>query len=354
MTPIDRFERRLPDELQELAAERFPDYTNDLLARTARTRQRPAWSLPMRWLPMTIALRRPLLAPPMRLLAVGLALLLALLAALAVGGVLLNPRPAPVLPAVVATSWKNGLLAFARDGDIWVADPATGGEPRVLIGGGETDDYPDWSPDGSQIAFWRTDGAAMVLMVADADGSNVRQVTPDRVINPTWSEWSPDGSTFAITSTVKRMPAAWTIAVDQGEPRPIVTDMPISSIIWLPDGTGMVVRGSKDGLTGLYPVSFPGLEVGDPIIQSDPTAAFYANDRGFGDFQGRGSPRTDAASRCTPGWTTGTAHPGSSADRTPATRCWMRTAPACGGSSSTRPPTTRTAHGSPRTARAWR
>jgi hypothetical protein len=101
MTPVDRFERRLPDELRQLAAERFPDYNDDLLARTARTPQRPAWRTPERWLAMTITLRRPLLAPPMRRLAVGLALIVTLLAAAALM-LLAGHRPLP-LPAVVAT-----------------------------------------------------------------------------------------------------------------------------------------------------------------------------------------------------------------------------------------------------------
>ena len=58
MTPIDRFERQLPDRLAELAGARTPDYFDDLLAQTARTRQRPAWTFLERWLPMDLATPR--------------------------------------------------------------------------------------------------------------------------------------------------------------------------------------------------------------------------------------------------------------------------------------------------------
>src|SRR5690606_29785605 len=52
MIPIDRFERRLQDSLADLAGAQVPPYVTDLLARTARQRQRPAWTFPERWLPM--------------------------------------------------------------------------------------------------------------------------------------------------------------------------------------------------------------------------------------------------------------------------------------------------------------
>ena len=39
------------------AAPARPDYLDDIVAQARRTRQRPAWTFPERWLPMTIALR---------------------------------------------------------------------------------------------------------------------------------------------------------------------------------------------------------------------------------------------------------------------------------------------------------
>src|SRR5258705_7065046 len=53
MTSFERFENRLPAMLDELAVPRLPDYADDLFARTAATRQRPGWTFPERWLPMS-------------------------------------------------------------------------------------------------------------------------------------------------------------------------------------------------------------------------------------------------------------------------------------------------------------
>ena len=59
MTAFDRFERAIPELMTELAPSHVPDYFDDLLQQTARTRQRPAWSALERWLPMDVALARP-------------------------------------------------------------------------------------------------------------------------------------------------------------------------------------------------------------------------------------------------------------------------------------------------------
>ena len=48
----DGFERTLSDWLDEQAGRGVPDYLDEVLARTTRTRQRPAWSSLERWLPM--------------------------------------------------------------------------------------------------------------------------------------------------------------------------------------------------------------------------------------------------------------------------------------------------------------
>jgi hypothetical protein len=52
MTPDPRVERSLPDILADLYPRSAPAYRDDLLQRTARTRQRPAWTFPGRWFQM--------------------------------------------------------------------------------------------------------------------------------------------------------------------------------------------------------------------------------------------------------------------------------------------------------------
>ena len=79
MRSIDRFDTRLPQLLDELSQPRTPDWFDDFVGLTARTRQRPAWTLPERWLSMTEIARQPVLAPrlPLRSVAIGLLILVA-------------------------------------------------------------------------------------------------------------------------------------------------------------------------------------------------------------------------------------------------------------------------------------
>src|SRR5262245_54119602 len=110
MTPIDRFERELPASLADLGESRPPDYLTDILGRTARTRQRPAWASPERWLPMPASL-----SPRLAVAAV-IALLLAAVAGslLLGGGGSPNPLPSPlaVVPPVAPSASPGQLGAL--------------------------------------------------------------------------------------------------------------------------------------------------------------------------------------------------------------------------------------------------
>ena len=97
---IDRFERELPAALRDVAGSGAPDYLSDILGRTARTRQRPAWASIERWLPMDLATPRAATARiPWRTIG-ALALVALLLGALLVAYAGSQRRvPAPFGPA---------------------------------------------------------------------------------------------------------------------------------------------------------------------------------------------------------------------------------------------------------------
>lgn len=81
MTIDPRLERMLPDILDDLGAGPAPDYTDLVLDRIARVRQRPAWVFPERWLPQGVSANlRAVQSVPWRLVA--------LVALLAIGLVL--------------------------------------------------------------------------------------------------------------------------------------------------------------------------------------------------------------------------------------------------------------------------
>jgi Tol biopolymer transport system component len=253
MMPTDRFERQLPALLTELASPRTPDYLGDLLWQTAQSSQRPAWSLLERWLSMVDIARRPVLAPPVPWRTIGLgiaiiALLLAMLAAVAVGT--RRNTPAPFGPA------QNGLVVYASGGDIVSVDAATGAS-TPLVTGPVTDVEPRWSLDGTRFAFERRmDGGRGVVMVATADGSDLVQITPEPLEQIDSYAFSPDGKNVLITSGPFYSPVIHIAAVDGAGIRQLDLPGPATNALWRPpDGSQILFmdRGNdSDGFGSTY------------------------------------------------------------------------------------------------------
>ena len=124
MTAFDRVEPRIPELMDELAPARVPDYFDDLLRQTARTRQRPAWSSSERWLPMGVIARGDTLGQvPWRPIAIAAMLIAAAATALVlIAGSQRRLPPAPFGPTSriqvgdpIETRWFA-----ADDTSLWV------------------------------------------------------------------------------------------------------------------------------------------------------------------------------------------------------------------------------------------
>lgn len=87
-------------------------------------------------------------------------------------------------------------MAGVNGGEIAVMD--TTGKNSVRLTFDDRDDaHPQYSPDGTKIAFYsqpRTGPEAVILMI-NSDGSNLRTVSPEYA----WAfDWSPDGKRFVF------------------------------------------------------------------------------------------------------------------------------------------------------------
>lgn len=201
MTTDTRLERNLPTILEDLYLGPTPTYRDEVMATAVRTRQRPSWSFPGRWIPLADIASRPAFAPRVPWRTIGLALvIIALLGALAVAfvGSRQQELPAPFGPAA------NGSVLYADGGDIYAADPRTG-ETTALVVGPETDLLPVWSPDGTRFAFERkVQGNAGLgrVYVSTADGRSIVQVTAEPVIGLTQWAFSPDSRSIVTVAYV--------------------------------------------------------------------------------------------------------------------------------------------------------
>jgi len=258
MTASDRLEQELAGWLVETAAPLSADDIDDLLRRTAGVRQRPRWSFLERWLPMSgTALPRPILrSVPARSLAIVLALVLLVAAVIAVGIGSRPPLPAPFRAA------GNGEVAFGRGGDLVAVDPATGAE-RILVAGSTIDAYPVFSPDGTKVAFERSNGGLTVLMVVDVAGGEPIALT-DGVGGVYGLQWSPDGRRLAFSD-------GDLVVVDAdgtgGGPLPIQVRAQ-GFPMWRPSGDDLLFLGADDAEYGSFLVHPDGSDL-RPITTAD-------------------------------------------------------------------------------------
>jgi Tol biopolymer transport system component len=113
---------------------------------------------------------------------------------------------ASVTDAYSQPTWSpDGRIAFQRTTAEWrgIWTMSSDGSGLIRLTGGD-DSEPRWSPDGKQLVFSRQflsgTGSASVLVVANADGSELRQLTGgpyDRI-----PAWSPDGKVIIYDSQV--------------------------------------------------------------------------------------------------------------------------------------------------------
>jgi Tol biopolymer transport system component len=142
--------------------------------------------------------------------------------------------------------------------------PSLGGTPRKLLTG--LDSFPTFSPDGRRIAYFRgnyPDEGTSSLLVADANGGNVRVLTTRRQpeyfvpIFFTAPAWSPDGQTILCPMVRRGTPTIGTlIAVrasdGKDESFPKYEWPTVGQAIWAPDGSGVIAVGG-DGSTASRP-----------------------------------------------------------------------------------------------------
>jgi len=200
MSQLDRLERDLTVWFAETGVERTPPYLDDILRQTALRGQRPRWTYLERLIPMaaTTSFRAATEGFPWRMLGALALLIVGLVVGALVVGSMQRRLPDPFGPA------RAGLVAYAMDGDIFVADPTTT-QRRLIVGGAPTDIGPQWSRDGKRIVFERRENGQTRLLTVRSDGSALTVITPnstyisDDADGPNYS-FSPDGRFVAFLS----------------------------------------------------------------------------------------------------------------------------------------------------------
>jgi WD40 repeat protein len=262
MTTQRHASAQLPEILSDLGRGPYPEYIDNILASTARQRQRRVWMLLERWLPMDLV-REPVLSPrlPWRQLSIVAIIVIALIGAtFAVLSSTPRPLPAPFGPAA------NGVIAYEVGGDIYVGNPASG-DARAIVTGPEMDTRPRFSLDGRTVVFGREGGDGLVqLYLVGADGSNLRALTDTPInllvanVGRGWEayEFAPDGQSILTSIDVHGVPGIGVIDVRTGALRTLDTTGPVFEPSYRPpDGREILFleRGAHTTVSAIDPTT---------------------------------------------------------------------------------------------------
>ena len=141
------------------------------------------------------------------------------------------------------------------DTEIHLAHP-DGSESTPLTENDFNEGDPQWSPDGTKLAFVGSNAEDRDIWVVNADGSGEINLTQDPFLDQLGPRWSPDGTRLAFVSRDADdggQTDLWTIAADGSDAR-LVTEY-ARDPQWSPDG-------------GL--ISFVGQEAEFPLVVAKP------------------------------------------------------------------------------------
>jgi Tol biopolymer transport system component len=158
-----------------------------------------------------------------------------------------SPATSPVDERVFAYIAAPGGGEF----DVFVYDGNTNTSTQ-LTDSLDRDSTPNWSPDGTRIAFRARADDNSDVWVMDADGSNKTRLTTDPAFDGD-PRWSPDGSRLLFTSQRTGDYEIWVMDADGTNQRNLTNHAADDEYpTWSPDGALIAFHSSRHGGISLW------------------------------------------------------------------------------------------------------
>jgi len=136
----------------------------------------------------------------------------------------------------------------------------TGAGPSTDTGAGAQ--FPDWSPDGTRIAFQTTlVGAVRDIFVINVDGTGLTNLTHNSSHADIRPAWSPDGTRIAFQSNRDGNDEIYVMNADGSDAvRLTFDDHSDGAPDWSPDGQKIVFQSDRDGNFNIWVINPDGTQ----------------------------------------------------------------------------------------------
>jgi serine/threonine protein kinase len=165
-----------------------------------------------------------------------------------------------------AISVHGARLAFMRhtlDANIWRATLSDAGgtapRPARFVSSTQNDWNPQYSPDGTHLAFESTRTGQSAIWVSNADGSNAVEVFSRADRHAGTPRWAPDSERIAFDSTAEGNFDIYVIRPNSRQPVRLTTE-PSDDVMpsWAPDGKWIYFASNRTGRQEVWRVPAAG------------------------------------------------------------------------------------------------
>jgi hypothetical protein len=193
-----------------------------------------------------------------------------------------DPQSWSPVPASVGTAMFHAPDAADTPAAVGASARGAGSVLRVtrIVGDSANNSHVQPSPDGRRIAFDSDRDGERGVYVADADGRNVRRVSPDGFA--AIPSWSPDGRTLAFVRAEGGQPDVWnlwTLDLDtgvfervtrhlEGQPRGASWFPSADRLVYSLDDR-LVIHDLQSGKERVFPSPRRGQPIGTPVVSPD-------------------------------------------------------------------------------------
>ncbi len=177
--------------------------------------------------------------------------------------------------------------------NIWRAELSRGGKQTQtatrFIASSRGEEFPQYSPDGSKIAFQSIRSGTWEVWACDRNGENPLQLTQTEQGNSIYPRWSPDSKYIVYDSRRAGHSSVFVINAEGGRPEPIDTeDMDAEVPSFSPDGNWIYLAAKREKSWQIWKVprgGGPAQQITQdggygPIVSSDNRWIYYAKGNG--------------------------------------------------------------------------